>query len=251
MATWSNRRKSLYALLAIAIIVVGIGLPGYRLFYVAPSCTDSKKNGDEKGVDCGGSCTKLCSSNFISVPPASWVRYKEVAPGLYNVAAYIINPNKNASAKRIPYKMIFIDRDGIQIGDIQGTFDLPPGRNTLIFKTSVSIQDQKPVRAIVDFDHDPDWVLATDALQGLDVADKEYTEQGDSELNVRLKNSSPVTMRNVTVYAILKDHGANVIDFSKTIVDEIASGGTATAPFTWPQSHDGRVLSIEVLTVQE
>jgi hypothetical protein len=29
---------------------------------VAPSCTDKVKNGDETGVDCGGSCMLKCAA---------------------------------------------------------------------------------------------------------------------------------------------------------------------------------------------
>ena len=51
---------------------IAIGAPGYWRFIlskqgVAPSCTDGIKNGDETGVDCGGSCPNACLAQ-INLP---------------------------------------------------------------------------------------------------------------------------------------------------------------------------------------
>jgi hypothetical protein len=49
---------------------------------------------------------------------------------------------------------------------------------------------------------------------------------------------------------VLYDGDGNAIDFSKTVIDSVpANGGTVVAPFTWPVSHNGQVVSIEVLPV--
>lgn len=51
---------------------IAIAAPGYWRFKltkqgVAPSCTDGIKNGDETGVDCGGSCPNVCLAQ-INLP---------------------------------------------------------------------------------------------------------------------------------------------------------------------------------------
>lgn len=254
MSTWSNRRKSLYALIAIIVLIVLVGVPAWKAFYTAPSCVDGAKNGDEQGVDCGGSCTKLCSSAFLDIPSPSWVRFKEIAPRLYNAAAYIVNPNPKAGARGLSYSLSVLDKEGLEIGRSTGKFNLPPGRNTLVFVGDLRITDtdQSPARMLLEFDRQPEWVPGIDTLINLSVTDKNYRESAfESSLDVTVSNRGPRPARNVIVYGILKDKDDNVIDFSKTVVDEIASQRTALAPFTWPYSHDGKVISLEVLAVPE
>jgi hypothetical protein len=252
MASWSGKRKIVYALLALVALVVAIGLPSWKLFYVAPSCTDHTQNGDEQGIDCGGSCTKVCSSEFLSLPSASWVRFREVAPKTYNVAAYVVNPNPKAGASSVPYTLTLLDSQGISLLEKHGTFDVPPGRNTLIFEGPLVMKDQQPIRAIVDFDHDPEWFVLSDTLSAVSVVDKSYTDATTSSaLSVTVRNSAALPVKPFYVYAILKDADGTVVDFSKTIVDGLAPGESAIAPFTWTTGHAGQVISIEVLIVPE
>ena len=67
-----------------------------------------------------------------------------------------------------------------------------------------------------------------------------------------LEDTAVTPYNNISVYVILYDANGNAIDFSKTVVDTVpANNGTVVAPFTWPVSHDGKVVSIEVLPVLE
>lgn len=252
MATWSGRRKFLFGFIFIILAIAAIGVPAFLHFYTPPSCTDKTQNGDELGVDCGGSCTKLCSSSFIQIPGASWVRFREVAPQTYSIAAYIVNPNPRAAVDDVPYKITFYDKDGFDLRTINGTFSLTPGRSIVVFRTGVKITDQKPTRAVIEYPQSPDWYLANDKLINLSITDKRYKEdKNGSYLDVILKNDGNAPLSDLTIYAILKDADSNVIDFSQTIVDRIAPMSSAVAPFTWPASHNGEVISIEVVSVPE
>lgn len=251
--SWSGRRKTWYAVITIVVIVLAIGLPTFFTFYKAPTCFDGKRNGGEGGVDCGGSCSKLCSSSFVPAPQASWVRMKEASPGYLSVAAYLVNPNPKGIAKNVPYDIDLVDSEGITISKVSGAVTLPPGRNTLAFKTGVPTGKREIVRAVFKYTGEPDWILAGDPLALLITEDKKYSEDTryGSSLEVTFRNPGSNTISNVTVYAILKDKDNNVIDFSKTILDDIPAHKTAVAPFTWPLSHNDKVISIEVLPVAE
>lgn len=227
------------------------GIPIFKAMYKPPSCFDGVKDGDETGVDCGGSCRRLCPGAFMA-PIVPWTRMSETAPGLYNVAAYIINPNTGVEAQGVPYKMILYDAKGIPVAEADGSVTLPPGRNTLAFQAAVNAGKNPPIMAMFQFTAAPEWFAAPDALSALSVTDKRYSDsQSGSSLSVFLKNNGPEPMRGITVYAVLYDKDGNVADFSKTILDYIPAGGSVTAPFTWPESHAGRVVSIEVLPVAQ
>ena len=228
-----------------------VGLPAFLLLYKAPTCSDGKQNQGEGGIDCGGPCKLLCQSAFLP-PEVIWTKSEPVAPSLYNVAAYVVNNNLTGAAYNVPYEMQLFDDQGILITSKEGTLTIPSHRNTLAFQGSVSTQKRILTKAIITLGS-PQWLKETDELGNLVIADKKYSEdQNSSSLQVTLQNNAVTPYNNLSIYVVLYDADGNAVDFSKTIIDSVpANGGTIVAPFTWPVSHNGQVVSIEVLPVLE
>jgi hypothetical protein len=251
MASWSEKRKFIYASVAVLFVIGVVGVPAFLLLYSAPTCFDNKKNGNEKGVDCGGKCTRLCQDSFLP-PSVAWTRLERVVPGVYNSVAYIINPNTEGEARDVPYHMAIYDQNGMLIIDQKGMVTIPPHRNTLAFAGLIRTGNSIPSKVLFEFTARPDWYKKTDTLSTILITEKDYIEEGESSsLRVVLKNDSVKNIGKLNVYAVLYDNAGNAIGFSKTIVDEIRAGSTVTAPFTWNTNRNGEVVSIEVLYVAE
>lgn len=251
MDSWSKRRKSLIATSIIILILILLGLFWYIFLYKTPTCFDGKQNGRELGVDCGGKCERLCQNNFLS-PIVAWTRYEEVAPTLYNVAAYIVNPNADGTALNVPYRMSLYDSEGMLIVETDGVVSLPPHRNTLAFKSAVSVGQSKPVKVFFEFLSVPDWHKSSDPLSLVKIIDKNYTEdEVGSSLSVTLQNDNYLPINNISVHVVLYDRDGNALGFSKTYIDGISANGKTIAPFTWGINRQGKVISIEVLPVAE
>lgn len=251
MSSWSQRRKSVYALVAVIVVIGAIGVPGFLVLYHPPTCTDGVMNGNEQGVDCGGSCERLCQSSFLA-PSLAWTRFEQVAPGRYNLAAYIINPNIAGGASAVPYHMLAFDKEGRLITEVTGAVTLPPHRNTIAFQGAIDMGKRIPAKILFEFTAPPEWRAQKDGLSALAIGDKKYIEDElGSSLTVTLKNTSVYRLVNVGIYTVLYDKDGNALGFSKTVVDEIPAQGATLAPFTWPIDRAGKVISIEVLPVQE
>ena len=252
MSSWAKNRRLLYASIVVIFLVGAIGLPAFFILYKAPTCFDGVKNGDELGVDCGGSCERLCQSAFAP-PIVDWTRFQLVSPGKYNIATYIENTNIGGEAIDAPYSIAIYDGKGVLVTEQKGTVTLPPHRNTLAFMPYVDTGKIVPVRAVFEFvSPGPQWHKSSDALQSLLIVKKDYSEDAvGSSLSVTLANSSVNAIGRISVYVVLYDKDGNAIGFSKTEVDGIAGKGTAIAPFTWPMNLGGKVISIEVLPVAE
>lgn len=251
MSSWSQKRKTFYAIFVLILITIIIGIPSFLLFYKAPSCFDGKQNGSEGGVDCGGKCTRLCQSSFLN-PSVSWSKIERVVPGTYNAAAYIINPNSEGEAKDVPYKMALFDKGGMLITEVFGTVTIPPHRNTLAFSGLINVAQSIPAKVVFEFTSQPDWYKKPDTLSQLLVINKDYKEEGqNSSLLVSLKNDGLNIINDISVFAVLYDKSGNTIGFSKTSVDSIPPKSTVSAPFTWNTNRQGEVVSIEVLYVAE
>ncbi len=251
MDSWARRRKIIYALIVLILLVLVIGIPSFLIFYKAPTCFDGKQNGGESGIDCGGRCERLCQSEFLPAS-ISWTRMEKVSPGIYNVATYIINPNNLGEARNVPFKVSLYDNFGKAIVSKNGIVNIPAHRNVLAFSSLLQTGNVVPTKASFEFTQAPDWVKAQDALKSIGITNKEYSEQNNSSaLSVNLYNDSLEDIRNLSVFAILYDRLGNTIGFSKTIVDQIKAKSSALAPFTWNTNRNGEVVSIEVLYVAE
>lgn len=249
--SWYKRRKFVFGFITTLAVLLLIVIPIFLYYYKAPTCTDGRQNGSEEGIDCGGACTRLCQTYFLP-PSVAWTRLEKLAPGYYNVAAYIINPNNDGESKNIPYEMTLYDSKGIQITRFQSTINIVPGRNTLAFSNSIEVKERIPAKAIFDFISAPVWTKSQDTLQNIKIVDKTYVdEDNSSSLIVRLNNNGEKDIARFYLYVVLYDSEKNAIGFSKTVVDGMKARDTYDAPFTWPFSRSGKVVSIEVLPVAE
>ena len=251
MATWATKRKATYLSGVVLAVIVIIGIPIFLLVYKAPSCSDGIKNEGEQGIDCGGPCRTLCQNDFLS-PVVLWARAEEVTPGFYNLGAYIENPNINGGAVNAPYQFSVFDSQGILITKINGTVDIPPNRNTLAFQGAVNMGKRIPAIGGVQFSFKylPVWAKAEDTLGNITITNKEYNEDSTgASLQATLTNDGLTAYNNITVFSVLSDADGNELGFSKTFVDSIPGGGSVVAPFTWPASFNGAVVSEDILPV--
>ena len=183
MASWATKRRWSYISIISIVIIVLIVIPGFFTFYKAPTCFDGIPNQGEQGVDCGGPCQVLCQTAFI---PAKviWADSEMVAPGTYNEAAYIENPNINGAAVDVPYTFSMFDEQGVLISNNSGTVTIPANRNTLAFVGSVKTGTRVPAKNGVTFKFNtpPKWVKAYDTLGDIVIKTPTFHANSDPAL---------------------------------------------------------------------
>lgn len=246
MLSWTAKRKILYILSSAIVLASIASLVFYKFYYKAQTCTDGIQNQDEKGVDCGGICPKICSSFFLS-PGISWARAEKIGDGIYNFGAYIINPNASGGVKKVKYSFKSYDNDGIPVAERSGVAYIPPHKNILVFESGINTQKNTPSKVVFEFEPNIKWDKF-ESKENLIIENKNYTEdQNVSSLEAELVNRDLRSYNNIDLSAILYDVDKNVIGFSKTRLDFIDKGGRESIGFTWPKSNLGKVVSIEII----
>ncbi len=92
MRTWARQRQAIMITYIVLLALVGAAVFYFLVVYKAPNCFDGQQNGYEEGTDCGGGCQLVCP--FAAAQPnIVWARAFEIAPGVYNFAAEVENPN--------------------------------------------------------------------------------------------------------------------------------------------------------------
>ena len=245
--SWSGKRKLSYFTIFVVAIAVFIGAPIFLTWYKPATCSDDKQNQGERGVDCGGPCSQLCTADFSS-PKILWTYFSRVVPGVYNVMAYGENPNQSVGVEGTPYTFKLYDAQGILVAEKKGRGSIPPGSRFALFEGGIQTGQREPARATLELSASPDWVSsrAYTSLRTLsiDVVD----DGGGTRAEARIKNEYINTkISGIDAFIVLYDALGNRVAFSKTRIDSIAPGETQTLYFTWPNAISGEVVKTELL----
>lgn len=232
--TWTGRRKLLYTLSFLILIIAVLGYLAFTFLYRAPTCFDGKQNQGESGIDCGGGCELLCPADFIP-PRISWERTSYVAKGLYSTLAYGENLNTDGYLVDVGYKIRLYDAAGVLITSREGAVDISPASRFAIFEPNIETGERIPVRAIVEFNEPFLWKKVS-GTYAFPVSVGEYVVQQASttpRLTVKLRNQGLSTLPSMKATAIVYNTAGDAFAFSETYIDSIAPNGEAVAVYTW------------------
>lgn len=238
MISWSTQRKITYASIGVALALLLVVVPLFFFFYKTPSCFDGSKNGDETGVDCGGSCQLLCSFETID-PVVVWSRAFKITPGIYSAVAYIENPNINSQAT-VGYEFKLYDKNNTLIGTRNGRGFLPKNKVFAIFEPNISTGTSTPARVTFQFTEKPVWSRNLMPAPDIAVTEKRLTsELIKPRIDATIENRSDTPQGKIETVAIVYDDKENAIGASRTFVDSLEPRQSADVVFTWPAAFQG------------
>ncbi len=248
--TWAFKRQVFYIVVLILFFSIFGFLIVFPQFNKAPSCADGVQNGDETGIDCGGSCPNAC---LAQVDPISilWARAFRVVPGRYNAVAYLENHNKNAVVSNISYRFRFADVNNIYIGKREGTTLIPPAGKFAVFEPAIDVGNSIPVYTTFEFTQTPEWLtISQDKINQFQVliSNVSLLEEATSpRLSATIRNSSPYTIPAMNIVAILYDNLGNAISASHTYLGTLSGEESGDINFTWPEPFSAKVFVKEII----
>lgn len=252
--TWALKRQIFYVIILILFISVSGFLIIYPRLNKAPTCSDGAQNGDESGIDCGGSCIRACIAEMSNMK-VLWARAFKVIPGRYNAVAYIVNHNQNEAVKKINYRFRFADKDNLYIGKREGSTFVPPGGNFVVFEPGIDVGNSIPIYVTFEFTETPDWrQVSQEKIEQLRILisnlelidDKTYPK-----LSAIIRNNSLFTIPNVGVVAILYDKDGNAVSASRTYLPKLAPLEISNINFTWPEPFSSEVVEKEIIPMYD
>jgi hypothetical protein len=249
--TWASKRRLLILLIIGAVVAAFLAIFFTSIFYKAPSCSDNIQNQNEVGIDCGGPCPYLCTSQELS-PTVLFTKAISNNAGRTDVVASIENINATAGAKDVPYTLTLYGVGQVLIQEVTGTIDLPPSSSVPVFVPGISSGSQKVVGAFLSITPSaPKWVsMATDPRIVPVVSNTTLGGSASSpRIDAVLGNATVTELSSVRVIVIVKDDKGNVVGASQTVVPSVPAQGQATATFTWNNAFSGVPATIEVIPV--
>lgn len=233
MSSWSTQRKFTYLGIFFAFVFLTVIVPIFFVFHKQPSCFDGKQNGDEKDVDCGGSCQLLCKAD--SLPPnVIWSRAFKVKEGVYSAVAYLENRNI-ASEATAAYIFKFYDKDNVLISSREGITFIPRNKAFAVFESDIETTDKVPYRVSFDFKNKIIWRNSLGDEPEITVINKSLkSEDTTPRVDALIENFSLDTIPRVEAVAIVYDSEENAIAASRTFVDDLPRSQSTPITFTWP-----------------
>jgi hypothetical protein len=233
--SWAQKRRLIYIAIIVLAVLLFVVLPTAIKLYKAPTCFDGKQNQTEQGVDCGGSCTLLCRSQYVPLT-VLWSRFSKVDDGVYNVLAYIENPNLNAEAKNLDYVFKLYDKDGILLRERTGRTFVPANKIMTVFEADLLTGKQIPQRVEFSFPSQAVWLKQETSANNLSITQSVITREDSSpRLSAVITNKTINEIKNIEAVGIVYNAEGNTIAFSRTIIQTIAGKDTKEINFNWPK----------------
>tara|TARA_B100001971_G_C18267492_1_gene595038 strand:- start:15358 stop:16308 length:951 start_codon:yes stop_codon:yes gene_type:complete len=245
--SWSSKNRSIYLGGLILILVIVFALPVYNIFNKEPTCFDGKQNSNERGVDCGGGCEKICGFT-VAEPLILWTRSFEVRDGVYNSVAMIENPNLSAGAQDVFYTFTLLDDKGVLVYERKGKTDIPAQTRFPIFEGTIVTRERAPDKTFFEFTSKVEWLTQENISSNLRINKRGIINTDSSpRVDVELENRGFVSIKDVELFAIIYDMADNAMASSKTLVENISPDSMEKVTFTWPNPFKSPIGRVEIL----
>jgi hypothetical protein len=232
--SWASSRRTLILVIVFSVIAAIAAVTLIATLYETPSCSDGKQNQGEEGIDCGGSCSRVCDASAMP-PTVSFVRDVKGLNGRTDVVAYVENPNGFAAAKGVKYTIELFSEDRVLLATREGTLELPPAAGVAVYVPNVYSGTRVVAQAFLEIDDASLlWYRYDDTRPVLRVSDETTSgTEAAPRISARLTNPTVETLNNLVVIATVFDAEGNAIAATQTVVASVPPQGSATALFTF------------------
>lgn len=239
MNPWSIKRKRIILSAIVFSLVVLVGVPVYFIFYKVPTCFDGRQNGGEEGVDCGGSCRLLCSSDSLPLVLNGDPRILKVSDNIYQIIVSVNNTNINAEIYRAGYTLKIYDTQNIiPLKVIEGETFVPKGSSFAILEGPFNFETGLvPTRVTFEWkENSLVWQKNAKEIPELMVQNLNLSRENTSpRLDAKIENLSLSKIANIDLIATISDEAGNIYAASKTFVETLAPGASVPIVFIWPR----------------
>jgi hypothetical protein len=244
--SWAQSRRLVYIGGIIIIFLLVVVLPTILHFNKAPTCFDNKQNQDEQGIDCGGVCNLLCKNQYVPLV-VNWSRFSKVSTGVYNVMAYIENPNPNAGINELSYVFRLFDKEGLLLRERYGKTIAPANKVMAVFEPEMYTGNQIPQRVDFVIIQPTTWLKQNSAESALSVTQSVITQEDSApRLSATLTNKTIYQIKNIEAVGIIYS-GDNAVAFSRTMVETLNDKESVEINFNWPAPFSEKYTNTKII----
>ena len=249
---WGTRRKATVIAIFLGMVILVIVYIIYIFFLKKPeTCTDGLRNQDERGIDCGGVCSRMCDAD-VSPVIILWQRPIKISDGVYTALAYIENKNENAGAQKISYEMRMYDEKNILLTEpVAGETFLSPNGRSVIMENNINTGNRIPKTVFFHIKYPILWDRTiTHADTSFITSSNVETRDIETypKISARIKNNhTTYDYKNLPVNIIVYNAKGNVMTASNTVVDILPHLSEKNIYFSWQIPFSEKPARVEII----
>lgn len=237
MSSWSRKRQLSYLAIPFTLVVIFSIYTYSKYIYTPATCFDNVQNGSETGVDCGGTCSLVCSADTLA-PVVFWSKSFNVVGDVWNAVAFIQNPNIKSSAKNVSYEFKLYDKNNNLITSRQGQINIPKNKTFAVFEGGLKVGSNTVKSTEFKFSDSIQWFKDQSTEPELTIINNSIeNELTAPKISGTISNPTVQTVGPTELVALIFDGRGNAIGVSKTVVDPLVRGQSEPFVFTWPHPY--------------
>lgn len=229
---WQTRRKIIYAVTTLFTVAsVSVYLLRERIF-PTPTCFDTKQNGYEVGIDCGGICSLRCYSEVTPLE-VLWSRAIKTSSATYDLVAMVSNKNIDNASHDILYTFTMYNKKGGIIGEFKSTTIAPVDGDFPIIKQSI-VSKQLPYKVTLQIEDRPHYkVNEKPTSPTLRITNEKYEPGSIPRVYALITNTKRTTVHNLPIKVVLFDGDDNAYAVGETFISRLEKEEAKEISFTW------------------
>lgn len=233
----------------MSVFIISAPIIYFKFIKKEPTCFDGVLNQDERGVDCGGSCQKICLDEARPLV-VHFERFFESSPGVFMAVAEVENVNQQAHVKKAPYAFRVYDKEGVLLEERKGITFIPPSATFPILEYSIYAGERVPAKVSFSFADQLLWEKGDIVLPKLELSNQNL-KIGESSVSVEVDvlNREVYAIKNLKAIVLVYDQKNNVRKASSTVISELNPKGKGEFSFLWNEIFDFEVGKVDVVPI--
>ena len=229
---WETKRRLVYALAFTTAILAASVFLLRDIIFPSPTCFDTKQNGYELGVDCGGICSLRCTQE-VNPLTVEWAKAVATGVGLYDFVGMVKNTNIDNASRELGYLFTSYDEQGIVTSVFNGSTTAPLDGNFPIIIQNIPLDKapNKVTLTLVDGLHYK--VNESPTSPTIRILERRYEAREISRVYTTIMNTKRLEILNLPVRVVLFDQNDNAFAVGQTIIPTLSKEGVQELTFTW------------------
>lgn len=229
---WATKRKVIYGVAAILIVISFVVYQTRNILFPAPTCFDKKQNGYESGVDCGGICSLRCDSD-ISLVQVDWSRAIKSSGNTYDFVAMLSNKNINSAPLSLSYTFVAYNKNGEIIKSVTGDTIVIVANSFPVIKQNVALSET-PVKVLLKLNQEPYYAtLENPKTQSIRVNNFSYEPGSITRIYVDIENTTRNIYLKLPIRMVAFDEHDNAIAVGENILPSLDKEEKKQVVFVW------------------
>lgn len=229
---WAQRRKIVYGL-SVGVFVIAIAVYFSKdLLFPTPTCTDTKQNGYETGIDCGGACALRCTTE-VQVERVVWAQALPTGPSTYDLVALVANKNIDTASENVSYRFTVYNTSGEVLLVATGTALTQLDSEFPVIIQNVTLPEE-PKNVIATLITGKYYKVTNTTLTPLTrTTNIRYEKTDVSRVYATVANATREPFSNLPVRVLLFDIEGNAYAAGETVIPYLDKESSKMVSFTW------------------